>query len=70
MSAMASTAAISRLSRCGHDRAQQAQVAVLDVPAILAQMNGDAVGAAQQGQHRGRHRVGFVARRACRTVAT
>ena len=43
-----------------HQLPQQAHVALLDVAAVLAQVNGDAVGAAQEGQHRGRHRVGFV----------
>ena len=43
-----------------HDRTQQTHVAVLDVPAILAQMDGDAVGAAQHGQHGGGNGVGFV----------
>jgi hypothetical protein len=41
--------------------AQAAHVAiVLDVAAVLAQMHGDAVGAAEVGFHGGPHRVGFV----------
>ena len=57
---MASTAAISRFKPVRHERPQQAQVALLDVAAVLAQVDGDAVGAAEQGQHRRRHGVGFV----------
>jgi hypothetical protein len=45
-----------------HEVAQTANVLVLDVAPILAQMHGDAVGAAQM-RFNGR-------RRACRNVAT
>ncbi len=60
MSAMADTAAISRLRRLVTSGPQRAQIVVLNVSAILAQMDGDAVGAAEQSQHRRRHRIGFV----------
>ena len=40
--------------------AQPPHVLVLDVPAILAQVNGDAVGAAQMRLDGRPHRIGFV----------
>ena len=40
-----------------HGLPEQAQVAVLDVPAVLAEMDGDPVGAPQLGQHRRPDRV-------------
>src|SRR5262249_28888601 len=43
-----------------HHLPQQAQVAVLDVPAVLAQAAGGAVGAAEPAQHRRADRVGVV----------
>ena len=42
-----------------HDLAQDLDVAVLDVPAVRAQVDGDAVGAAELGQHGGLHGVGL-----------
>ncbi len=50
-------AAISMLSFVAIDLPQQFDVAVLDVPAITAQMNGDALGASQFGDQRGSHRL-------------
>ena len=43
-----------------HELAQASHVLVLDVPAILAQVDGDAVGAAQVRLHRRPHGIGFV----------
>ena len=40
--------------------AQTPHVLVLDVPAILAQVDGDAVGAAQMRLGGGPYRIGFV----------
>ena len=42
-----------------HDLAQDLDVAVLDVPAVGAQVDGDAVGSRQLGQHGGLHGVGL-----------
>ena len=44
----------------GDRLAEHAQVAVLNMAAIFAQMQRDAVGAAQFGQGRGPDRVGLV----------
>jgi len=44
-----------------HGLAQHAQVAVLDVAAVLAQVDDDAVGAAEQRERRGGDRVGLQA---------
>ena len=52
------------VERAAHRLAQHAHVAVLDVPAILAQVDGDAVGARELAQRSRPHRVG-VARAAC-----
>jgi hypothetical protein len=43
-----------------HRRDQQLDVPVLDVPAILAQVHGDAVGARLLDQHGEAHRIGLV----------
>ena len=43
-----------------HGLAQHAHVAVLDVPPVLAQVHGDAVGARQLAQRRRRHGVGIA----------
>ena len=56
-------AAISRLEHARDRLAQDAQVAVLDVPPVLAQVYGDAVGARELAQ-RGRHDGVGVARAA------
>ena len=48
----------------GHQRPQQPQVALLDVAPVFAQVDGDAVGPAEQSQQRRRHGVGFVGRAA------
>ncbi len=42
-----------------HGLTQQAQVAVLDVPPVLAEMDGDPIGATQLGEDRSPDRVGF-----------
>ena len=49
---------------------QAVDVVVDDVPAILAQMRGDAVGAGGRGDARGAQRIGQRPPRALRTVAT
>src|SRR5262249_24196323 len=45
----------------GDDRPQQADVAVLDVAPVLAQVDGDAVGAGEEGEDGRRDGVGLVA---------
>ena len=60
MPTISSVAAISRLRRVLIGAAQDLHVAVLDVPPVLAQVDGDAVGAGQFGQRRGGHRVGLA----------
>ena len=54
----------------GHDLAQQADVAILDVAAVFAQVHGDAVGAAEKASTAAATGSGSCARRAWRTVAT
>src|SRR5438132_225540 len=48
------------VEHAAHRGAERADVGVLDVATILAQMHGDAVGAAPLGRRRGAHGVGFV----------
>ena len=48
------------IDRHGHRFHQHAQVALLDMPAILAEMDRNRVGPAQFGQRRRPHRVGLV----------
>ena len=57
---IAGSTAISRLSRTCTVSPEQAQVAVLDVPAVLAEMDGDPVGPAQLGQDGRPDRVGLA----------
>ena len=38
----------------------EVQIAILNVPAIFAKVNCDAVGAAEDGQDGGRHRIGLL----------
>ena len=54
---ISSDVAISRLSRVVTVSRRTIHVAVLDVPAIFAEVDGDAVGAAERGEDRGRDRV-------------
>ena len=44
----------------GHMLLQARHVGVLNMPSILAQMNGDSIGATTFGLRRGKHGVGFV----------
>ena len=53
--------AISRFMRVFKQPPQRADVAVLNVAAILAQMQGDAVGAGLLRQQRGLHRLRILA---------
>src|SRR5438132_9540147 len=46
------------VEHAAHRGAERADVGVLDVATILAQMHGDAVGAAPLGRRRGAHGVG------------
>src|SRR5205807_10410429 len=48
------------VEHAAHRGAERADVGVLDVATILAQMHGDAVGAAPLGRRRGAHGVGLV----------
>ena len=57
MRTISSVAAISKFSRVCSSVARRADVAILDVPAILAQMHRDVVGARLLGDQRGEHRV-------------
>ena len=43
-----------------NDPAQEIQIAILNVASILAEVNGDAVGAAEDSQDGGRRRVGLL----------
>src|SRR5262249_47214126 len=45
----------------GHRLPEQMDVALLNVSSIFAQMDGDAIGAAQQREHRRGHRIGLDA---------
>ena len=47
------------VEQIGDDLPQDAHIAVLDVPAVFAQMDGDAVGAAQQRRAPRQHGIGF-----------
>ena len=60
MSSISSVAAISRLSGQVSSAFRRADVAVGDVPAILAQVRGDAVGAGLQRKVRGAQRIGMA----------
>ena len=60
MPTISGVAAISMLSLRGNDLAQQLDVAILDVPAIAAQVDRDALGTGQFGDERGGHRLRFA----------
>ena len=66
MSSMASVAAISKLSGFVDRRLEAAHVVVVNVPAVLAQMRGDAVGA---GFDREQRRADGIGDRAAARVA-
>ena len=53
-----------------HRLAQDPQIAVLNMPAVLAQMNRDGIRPAQLGKRGRRHRIGLIRLAACRSVAT
>ena len=61
IASISSVAAISRLSGRSSSRHQPVDVVVGDVPPVLAQMGGDAVGAGLGGGEGGAHRIGMRA---------
>ena len=70
MPSISSVRPISRFMRVCSSGRSAMHVAILDVAAVLAQVQGDVVRAGLLGEQRGMHRVGIRARRAWRTVAT